>query len=457
MTGAAQSAAELDPMTAVVMEAEEAVLGAVLCDPDAAGVAIRYLRPEHFLNPSHAAIFDCMMTLNRHGAAVDVVTVSTNLQAAGVYEEVGGAARLSELIAHCPVTVYAEHYAQIVRNAATRRELFSAAGDIQRWAWDTSAPADVDALLSWARRRIEAFDADMALAETGDALDAMAELRAPRPGGWATGVPLVDDMLGGYGVTAKRITCVTGPTGVGKTWLVMSWIRAAIEAGAVVCDFTLEMSKSERMARLAATSERFGAAALRLMNDPSKWDAEDHRLAGQIGAWVGSFGGRYKLYRQQRDVGVINAVTRLAGADIAVIDYYQNLSWPPGCRSDNDADRVNSLAIESAADRGNCAYVVVSQMDQAAVREVTGGIRSQNSTMRFGKELGYRAAHEIVISRDKDSTATLPLMRIEPRKNRYGRDFASREADEMLFVMDKTTGRIRPFRDPASAAPGGAS
>lgn len=443
----------VDDMTPVVVETEEAIIGALLMDIEALDTIARYLRPEHFLNPSAAAVYACILDMAAAGGLVDYLTVAFTLEAAGQLGPIGGSAQLTAYVLRCPVWHHIEAYARNIRRAAMRRETIEAAGDIATAAWETPDPSDVDGLIAYSRSRLEILDTDVSLGETGAVDEALTALRMPRPGGWSTGVAMIDDMLGGYGLTPKTVTCIAGPTGVGKTWLVMTWIREALEAGAVVADFSLEMSKHARLVRLAASCHYFGAAALRLMADPATWTDDDRRVDREIGEWVATFGNRYGLFDSQRELGSIIALARVAGADVVAIDYYQNIARPRGARDDNDADRVNSLAIERAAQAGNSAFVVVSQMDQAAVREITGGIRSQNSTMRWGKELGYRCDNEIVISRDKDSTPETTLMRIEPRKARHARGFAERADDDMRFRMNKATGRIAPFRDPLSAVP----
>lgn len=439
---------DLVPMS---LDSEQAVLGAVLIDPSAFDVVARYLRPAHFHTPRHATIYARILAVRASGSEVDYLTVAEALRAAGEDGDVGGSAYLTELMAHCPVAHYVESYAQNVREAATRRDLISATGEIARAAYDTAA--DVEAAIVYARRLVESFDADMALAETGDAMEAHAKLAAPRPGGWPTGVSQIDDMLGGYGVLASNITCVTAPTGTFKTFLAMHWARAALEAGAIVCDFTLEMPEIERICRLAATSHYFGAAALRLIGDPLRWTADDRRVWTEIGEWLTTFGGRYKVFAEQRDIEAMNAIVRREGADLCVIDPYNNLRRPAGCRDRNDADEVNSLSIERAAKRTGCAYVVLSQMDVTSVREVMGGMRAAGSAMRYGKELGQRAAVELILSWDKDSTPSSLILRIEPRKSRHGRGVQQRTDDEFLFRLDPATGTVRPFVDPLAMVP----
>lgn len=432
-------------------DAEQAVLGAMLVDHEAFDVAARYLRPSHFHAPKHATIYARILAVRAAGSAVDYLTVSNAIGAAGEAATIGGSAYLAELIARCPVAHHVEHYALTVREAWVRREMIAAAGQIAAAGYDTSA--DVDGALAYMRRLAESFDDDVALAETGDAMEAHAELGAPRPGGWPTGVDAIDDMLGGYGIMASNITCITAPTGTFKTFLAMHWARAALEAGATVCDFSIEMPRIERLCRFAAVSPFFGAAALRLIGDPERWSDNDRRVWGEIGEYVRSFGGRYRVFEHQRDVEAMNAIVRRVGADVAIIDPYQNLRRPSGCRDRNDADEANSLSLERAAKKSGCAYVVISQMDVTSVREVMGGMRAAGSAMRYAKELGQRAGAELILSWDKQSTSSNLILRIEPRKSRHGRGAHQRTEDEFLFRLDPATGTVRPLVDPSSMVP----
>ncbi len=434
-----------------VIDSERAVLGAVLIDPDAFEVVARYLRPSHFHTPRHATIYARILAVRASGSAVDNVTVAEALRAAGEYDDVGGSAYLMELMACCPVAHYVESYAQNVREAATRRDMIAAAGKLARVAYDTTV--DVDDAIDAGRRLMEAFDDDVALAETGNAMEAHAELAAPRPGGWSTGIDAIDDMLGGHGVMAQNITCITAPTGTFKTFLSMHIARAALEAGAVVNDFTLEMPRIERLCRFAAASPHFGAAALRLIGDPAHWSEGDRRTWVEIGLYIETFGGRYRVFEHQRGVEEMNAIVRRTGADLCIIDPYNNLRRPSGCRDRNDADEVNSLLIERAAKKSGCAYVVLSQMDVTSVREVMGGMRAAGSAMRYGKELGQRAAVELILSWDKSSTPSNLVLRIEPRKSRHGRGVQQREEEEFLFRIDPATGTVRPLIDPLAMVP----
>lgn len=430
--------------------AEEAILGAAIVDPEALEVAARYLRPAHFSAPRRATVYARMLALRAAGSPVDVLTLGDALDATGEAKDVGGSAYLTELMLRCPVIHHAEHYARLVLAAAHRRDLIGAAGEIARAAWDETV--DLSAAVAYANGLVSTFDDALAVGETGDALAAHAKLSAPRPGVWSTGMPAIDDMIGG-GVLAKGITCITAPTGTFKTFLALHCARAVLEAGGTVVDFSLEMPVEERICRLAATDKRFGAAALRLIRAPETWSDDDHHLDAMIGDWILSLGGRYRLFEDQRDINAMSAIARSAGADLVLIDPYNNLARPAKAKDRNDADEANSLAIERAARKSGAAYLVTAQMDVASIREIVGGLRAAGSAMRYGKELGQRAGVELILSWAKESTPDALVLRIEPRKTRHGRGAAQRDESEFLFRLDPATGTVRPLAQVAEREP----
>lgn len=109
-------------------EAEQAVLGSMLLDGAAALAALEMLRPDDFYAQAHRHVFSAIADLHARGEGVDLVTLSEELRRRGHLEDVGGVSYLAELAAAVPSSAHVQHYARIVSDKATLRELARLAG-----------------------------------------------------------------------------------------------------------------------------------------------------------------------------------------------------------------------------------------------------------------------------------------------------------------------------------------
>ncbi|GAB4519471.1 MAG: hypothetical protein OHK0046_28360 [Anaerolineae bacterium] len=125
------------------LEAEEAVLGAVLTNVDAFTTVSAFLRPDDFFFIRHAQVWRAIHNLVDRKEDVDVLTVSKELQDMQVLKNVGGPAFLMQLINKTPTSAHAEIYGRIVERAAVRRRLLEVADEIKMLARDEQMPLDV--------------------------------------------------------------------------------------------------------------------------------------------------------------------------------------------------------------------------------------------------------------------------------------------------------------------------
>src|SRR5512136_1573057 len=91
------------------LEAEMAVLGSMLLDDNAIGVAIETIRVNSFYKDSHRKIFEVILSLFNNGKAVDLITLTDELKRLGVLEEIGGVSYLTELANSVPSAANINH------------------------------------------------------------------------------------------------------------------------------------------------------------------------------------------------------------------------------------------------------------------------------------------------------------------------------------------------------------
>lgn len=120
-------------------QAEEAVIGAVLINPEEAfPLACGFLNAADFYIHRHRWVWEAFIRLREKGAPIDILTVSDELDNAGKLAEIGGSAYLTSLINQVPTSLHAEQYARIVAGHAVRVRMITTAGELARLAYDES-------------------------------------------------------------------------------------------------------------------------------------------------------------------------------------------------------------------------------------------------------------------------------------------------------------------------------
>ncbi|MEO0406104.1 MAG: replicative DNA helicase [Cyanobacteria bacterium P01_A01_bin.135] len=119
------------------VDAEEAILGGILLDPEALGRIIDTLRPDAFYISAHQEIYRAALALFAQGQPTDLMRVATWLRDNGVLEKVGGQARLIQLVDRTVSAVNVDQYAQLVNDKALRRRLIKTGHEIAQMGYDT--------------------------------------------------------------------------------------------------------------------------------------------------------------------------------------------------------------------------------------------------------------------------------------------------------------------------------
>ncbi|HIE37888.1 MAG TPA: replicative DNA helicase [Anaerolineales bacterium] len=251
------------------LEAEEAVLGALLIDPEALFRVAPFLRPEDFYVQKNGWIYQAILDLHERREPIDFVTLRNELETRGLLEEVGGVAYIAQLIDTVPTAIHVEAYGHIVEEAAIRRRLIGAAGDIAQLAYreqqDISEVMDraEQALFSISQRRITRDLAPIqdVIRQYYDRIEYLYDHR-DEPLGVPTGFVDLDRLLGG--LQKSDLLIVAARPGVGKTSLCLSFARNAARLGKHVAIFSLEMSAEQVVQRLVSAETGIDAQRLRL-------------------------------------------------------------------------------------------------------------------------------------------------------------------------------------------------
>ncbi|PLS02210.1 replicative DNA helicase [Neobacillus cucumis] len=258
-----------DRMPPQNIEAEQAVLGAIFLEPSALTLASEILIPEDFYRASHQKIFNVMLDLNDQGKAVDLVTVTEELAAAKLIEDIGGVSYLSDLSASVPTAANIEYYARIVEEKSLLRRLIRTATNIASDGY--SREDEVEALLSEAeksimevaqRKNAGAFhNIKDVLVRTYDNIEEMHN-RVGEITGISTGFAELDRMTAGF--QRNDLIIVGARPSVGKTAFALNIAsNVAIKTGENVAIFSLEMGAEQLVMRMLCSEGNIDAQRLR--------------------------------------------------------------------------------------------------------------------------------------------------------------------------------------------------
>ena len=133
------------------IEAEEAVLGAILVNPMSLGRIVEFLKPETFYKPSHKVIYEAILELFKKNEPIDIVTVSEHLRNKEELETAGGRSYINDLALNVVTTANIEFYAKIIQEKEIKRALINAGSEIVSMSYENE---DTDNVLDNAQKLI---------------------------------------------------------------------------------------------------------------------------------------------------------------------------------------------------------------------------------------------------------------------------------------------------------------
>jgi replicative DNA helicase len=252
------------------LEAERAVLGAMLLDGRAVSRAVEILDESAFYRPAHRRIFSALVSLwENKEDAIDALALGEELRQRGDFEAAGGAATLASLLNQVATAAHVEHHAQIVKEKAILRQLIEVSTDIARRAYE--AHEEPSTLLDDAERSIFSISdkrirkgfipvSDL-IAPAIKRIEKLYEEKKPVTG-VESGFMDLDRLTSGF--QAGDFVILAGRPSMGKTSLALNMAaHVALRGKLGVGVFSLEMSMEQLLLRLLCSEARVSAQRLR--------------------------------------------------------------------------------------------------------------------------------------------------------------------------------------------------
>jgi len=250
-------------------EAEEAVIGAVLINPEAYYDVAQFLQSDDFYIHRHRWIWETFNRLHEQRRPIDFLTVSEELDQQGHLAETGGPAYLTALINNVPTSLHAEAYGRLVEETAVRRRMLDAANKIAKLAYKEEAGLDEvmneaeKAIFGVSERRLtrDLQSIQRVLSDFYDRMDQLV-MRGEDIYGVPTGFIDLDRLLGG--MQKSDFLIIAGRPATGKTAFLLSVAKNAAQIHKKhVAVFSLEMANELLVQRLIAQETGIDSHRLR--------------------------------------------------------------------------------------------------------------------------------------------------------------------------------------------------
>ena len=250
-------------------EAEEAVLGSILINPDAYYDVAQFLKADDFYIHRHRWIWEAFTRLHERRIPIDFLTVTEELDQLGQLSEAGGPAYITALISNVPSSLHAEAYGRIVEQTSVRRKMLEAANQIAKLAYQEDMTVDMamdeaeKAIFGVSERRVtrDLQPIQQVLSEYYDRIDQISQ-RGEDFFGVPTGFTDLDRLLGG--LQPSDFIIIAGRPGTGTTAFMLSAAKNAAQIHKKhVAIFSLEMSNEQLVQRLIAQETGIDSQRLR--------------------------------------------------------------------------------------------------------------------------------------------------------------------------------------------------
>ncbi len=353
-------------------EAERAILGSVILDNSLVNQAIELLRPDDFYVRAHHHVFRAMTEMSTRGGEINPILLGEELRREGVLEQVGGIAFISELTYGLPHFTNLAAYAKIVKDKSLMRQLVKVANKVTSEALEEEDEAQI--ILDHAEQMIFALADErtrQGFAHVKPVADAILEKVQEMGGrgtvltGLTTGFSEIDTMTSG--LQPQDLIIVAARPSMGKTSFCLTLAQnAALQSGAVVGVFSLEMSKEALVMRMLCSEGHVDAHRFRNgFLSREEWG----RMAGALGRlaetkiFIDDTPGISVLEMRAKARRLAAEQKRL---DLIIVDYLQLMSGSSR-RSESRQQEVSQISreLKGLAKELNVPLVALSQLSRA--------------------------------------------------------------------------------------------
>ncbi|HSR70655.1 MAG TPA: replicative DNA helicase [Acidobacteriota bacterium] len=354
------------------LEAERALLGAVLLEGTLFDQAAELINDEDFYTEAHQKIFQAMARLASDSRAIDPVTLSEELGKSGDLDAVGGIGQLSELMDGTPHVASVAEYAGIIKERSLRRRLIRVSNDLLSRSFSEEESANdllesaEKAVFDIGQERIASgFRAiEQILDETYQHIQMLYE-RKELITGIGTGFIDLDNLMSGL-QNSDMIVLAARP-GLGKTSFALNVGQyAAIKEEKTVGIFSLEMSANQLVTRLVCAEARVDSHKVRSgylsKEDWSQLAKAMNRLA-QAKIYIDDTPGATIVEMRAKS----RRLKARHGLDLLLIDYMQLMSGGPSRRQENRQQEISAISrgIKLMAKELAIPVMALSQLSRA--------------------------------------------------------------------------------------------
>jgi replicative DNA helicase len=407
------------------VDAEQAVLGALLLDPDAITRVAAFLRPHDFYLEKNAWIYEAIIDLHEQREPIDFLSVVSRLEQHEKLTTVGGSAYLTTLLNAVPTAAHVEHYAHLVESTSVQRRLLQASTEIAGLAYEGGDSVEEQIAhaeqiifdVAQHRQTREMISISRAVDKWIDRIDYLRE-HQDETFGVQSGFADLDKILGG--LQKSDLIIVAGRPGSGKTSFALSIAyHAAVQKHKRIAIFSLEMSAAQLVERLIAQVADVVASEMPGDFEALRIDSQDLRLGNvtddqwHVLARASGMLSEAEIFIDESSLvtplEIRGKARRLAaemrGLDLIVVDYMQLMTDRE--RAENRVQEMSNISrqLKFLARELDVPVMALSQLSRAV--EARTDKRPQLADLRESGALEQDADVVLFIYREKSYYPTL--------------------------------------------------
>ncbi|MBD2187724.1 replicative DNA helicase [Pseudanabaena mucicola] len=436
------------------IEAEEAVLGGILIDPEAVSRVLDTLRPEMFYVAAHQEIFRACLLLHNQSNPTDMMSLTTWLSDRDLLEKVGGQTKIAQLCDRTVSAVNIDFYAQLVADKYARRKLAEAARGVVEISY--SNEIELAQLLDQSEQKIFAVTqsrAQQGLTPAADILTKTFYELENRFNSLGTGNSTATGLITGFydfdamtnGLQRSDLIILAGRPSMGKTAFGLELARKMAEIHRLpVAIFSLEMSKEQLVYRLLASQSKARSSDLGIDSNrlrtgqisENEWGTVAMAISGlsELPLFIDDTPNppitelRSKARRLQSEKGGV--------LGLILIDYLQLME---GSGSDNRVQEISRItrSLKALARELNVPVIALSQLSRGVEartnkRPMLSDLRESGSIEQdadlvinlyrdeyYNPETPDRGVAEIIIAKHRNGPVGTVKLLFEPRLTKF--------------------------------------